>query len=766
MKQIKTFLILVTLLIISITSTNAKLYEDAEDENISRWTITDNDPTGAIVKNIYDETRESRVIELNGSSYENEYMIGNQPEEDGAWEDNNNSHLLWKLKNSNGFLIDVILKTSNGIRYIRYSDNEDDLGMEDENIINQGLGYDSANGEWHSFQRDLKADLKEFESNNTLISVEGIKIRGDCKIDDIELTDKNTTTTDVEFITYENAEDNSTARWIITDDEPSGATIRNILDSSTNSRVIELNSSNSYENQYQLGGSWNNQKQFNIKWDMKTIDGFIIDIVVSSTKGERYLRYTDNEKIEKGQDGDIIYHGIGYYATNGKWHTFSRNLAKDLKEIETDNKLLAVNSFTISANCRIDNIELFRNQYKIYEDAEDSKSDRWRVYIGGDGATISNIHDEDKNSSVISLQGDGYNHQYIIGGDGYDNNGWNNTKQKNISWSMKNSDGFIIYIATNTSNGIRYLKYSDNNFSNNGIDGNEIYYGLGYNSADNKWHTFVRDISADIQNFEADNELLSIEGMIVIGSTRIDDLELFNILHPVSNRAGLTLTFDDHNIDGWFSMKDTYLEYGAKATFFVDNFHNLTTDEIDKLKTLELDGHEIGCHTYSHKGIGRDYHYDTTRIDEYIEAQIVPAFNNMKDAGFNPTSLAYPYGEHQKNFDTAVRAYFPYLRTTASDDERELQELNEIYHKNGEHYNILAGDGIDNSYHNEINEIRDALLKARKNDEIITLYAHEVLDDPENHYAISPEKIKNIVQSAKDMGLKFYTFKEAYLVGQ
>jgi peptidoglycan/xylan/chitin deacetylase (PgdA/CDA1 family) len=213
-------------------------------------------------------------------------------------------------------------------------------------------------------------------------------------------------------------------------------------------------------------------------------------------------------------------------------------------------------------------------------------------------------------------------------------------------------------------------------------------------------------------------------------------------------------------------MRETYLKYNVKATFFVSHFHTLTTAEVNKLKTLNSDGNEIGCHTYNHEGIGVDYHYDSNRIDEYISKQITPALNNMKNAGFSPVSLAYPYGERDNVYDNAVRAYFPYLRTTASDNTRKLFQLDEIFHKKGQHYTILAGDGFDNSYDNGITELRKAFIRARENGEIITLYAHQIEDNINNHYAISPQKLKKVIETAYDVGLKFYTFKESYQVGQ
>jgi peptidoglycan/xylan/chitin deacetylase (PgdA/CDA1 family) len=375
------------------------------------------------------------------------------------------------------------------------------------------------------------------------------------------------------------------------------------------------------------------------------------------------------------------------------------------------------------------------------------------------------MYDATIGSRVIALQGDGYANQYITGGDVGEDEAWKDATHSNIKWSMKNSEGFIVYLTVNTLNGVRYLKYFDGDFNQKNINGDEIYYGLGHHASDGKWHTFIRDISADIKEFEPQNKLLSVEGFIVIGSVKIDDLELFNILHPLSHKAGLALTFDDYAVDGWFDMNPIFEEYGVTATFFVSNFHDLSANQIDKLKILESSGAEIGCHTYTHDGVNRDYHHNINRINEYINAQIIPALDNMRASGFNPKSFAYPYGEHEEHYDAAVRAYFPYLRTTASDNHRRLSQLDEIYHKKGKHYNLLAGDGIDNSYNNEVEELKNAFIKARKNQEVVTLYGHKIIDLPNDHYSVSPQKLEKIIEIAKDVGLEFYTFKEAYLLG-
>ena len=568
------------------------------------------------------------------------------------------------------------------------------------------------------------------------------------------------------LVVYEDAEDQSISRWIITDNIPAGASVTNIYDSDKNSRVIKLNSADSYDNQYQIGVDWNNRENFNIIWDMKTTNGYIIDVVVTTTQGERYLRYNDNALSFKVKDGETIVHGLGYHSTDGTWHTFRRDLLKDLQAFEANNNIISVNSFLIRANARIDNIELFTSPNKIYENAEDSQTNRWSVYAGPNGAQINNINDGNRGSRIISFQGNNTENKYIIGNKAGANNAWEDTRHNNIKWSFKSNSSFKVYLFVNTQKGKREIKYTNSDIDVKGVQGDEIYFGLGTTTSDGKWHTFIRDVAADVKKFDNDNQLLSIDGLLVVGNSKIDDLELFNVFKPKNHKAGLSLTFDDYHVDGWYSIRDTYLKYDVKATFFVSHFHTISAAEITKLKTLEGDGHEIGCHTFDHEGIGRDYNYDSNRINEYISKQITPALNNMQNAGFHPVSLAYPFGERNKAYDDAVRAYFPNLRTTASDNNRKLFQLEEIFHKKGKHYNILAGDGIDNSYDNEIPEIRVAFIKARENGEIITFYGHQVEDNANNHYAVSPQKLKAIIIMAQEMGINFFTFKQAYNIGQ
>ena len=69
--------------------------------------------------------------------------------------------------------------------------------------IKIGLGSNSKNGTWQTFTRDLKADLKAYEPDNELLTVNGFLVRGSGRVDDIAMIEYGNETV------KDNAEDTS-----------------------------------------------------------------------------------------------------------------------------------------------------------------------------------------------------------------------------------------------------------------------------------------------------------------------------------------------------------------------------------------------------------------------------------------------------------------------------------------------------------------------------------------------------------------------------
>jgi peptidoglycan/xylan/chitin deacetylase (PgdA/CDA1 family) len=106
-------------------------------------------------------------------------------------------------------------------------------------------------------------------------------------------------------------------------------------------------------------------------------------------------------------------------------------------------------------------------------------------------------------------------------------------------------------------------------------------------------------------------------------------------------QSAICLSFDDYPVDKWFELRELFLKYDAHVTFFVARFDTLTPNQIEKLRILQSDGHEIGFHGAKH--LLSEYYIKDHSLDEYVQNEIIAGINKMNASGFYPTSFAYPY---------------------------------------------------------------------------------------------------------------------------
>ncbi len=94
----------------------------------------------------------------------------------------------------------------------------------------------------------------------------------------------------------------------------------------------------------------------------------------------------------------------------------------------------------------------------VYEDAEDGQIRGWDIYDASPaGASIANVYDANRKSSVIELVSSGTSNGFRLRNE--DGTKWNNSTHSTIQWSMKFSNTFVIYIDLETTAGHRYLVY-------------------------------------------------------------------------------------------------------------------------------------------------------------------------------------------------------------------------------------------------------------------------------------------------------------------
>ncbi|MCK4440409.1 MAG: hypothetical protein KAU90_00290, partial [Sulfurovaceae bacterium] len=475
--------------------------------------------------------------------------------------------ISWRMRTDTPYAIYVIVHTTNGLRHLFYTSSPNrGLLHGFESGIHHGLGTSTINGRWKRVTRDLERDLKDAEPENEIISVDGFIYNGgnNGMIDDIVLYNADETL-------YENGEEGIN-KWRVSDNTPPDTSIRNIADNDRQGRhlqgnVISLNGAG-YDNAYMIGdvnseNGWNDRDKKILQWRFRNFgpeveiinprgiirdpNAFEFRVSIDTANGTRDLIYTlGADNLGLIENGHTIHHGLGDDRIRGSvwlednpmnelglWQTITRDLEEDIRDFEPNNRLIAVNGFQVRNSGLIDDIKILSNSTHsdrdensmVYEDAEDSNIDGWRIFANGSGnATITNIMDNDRNSRVISLQGVGKQDAYRFRS--ADNHNWNDREHTNMQWSMNFGEDFTIYISVQTTNGQRYLTYTPRD-DNRGLRGNYILIGLGENSDNGIWQTFTRDLQADISIAEENNELISIDSIIIRGSGRFDDIVAF-----------------------------------------------------------------------------------------------------------------------------------------------------------------------------------------------------------------------------------------------
>ncbi|MCH9740288.1 MAG: DUF5011 domain-containing protein, partial [Epsilonproteobacteria bacterium] len=213
----------------------------------------------------------------------------------------------------------------------------------------------------------------------------------------------------------------------------------------------------------------------------------------------------------------------------------------------------------------------------IYEDAEDGTTNRWTIYDNNPaGATVTNeVYGSNR---VIRYEGLGINNGYMLGNFEGQAGDWNNTRDHNISWTMRTSENYKIYIRVTTNTGPLYLFYTGDatdrgNDPSEGV-GTYIHHGLGAETQDGDWHTTTRNLQADLQEFLPGTQLLAVHAFLIRGSGEIDDImmdddsatPIVDIIPPIVILNG------DANVS--VTVGGTYTELNATVTDNVDT--NLT----------------------------------------------------------------------------------------------------------------------------------------------------------------------------------------------
>ncbi|MFT4033367.1 MAG: polysaccharide deacetylase family protein [Siphonobacter sp.] len=238
---------------------------------------------------------------------------------------------------------------------------------------------------------------------------------------------------------------------------------------------------------------------------------------------------------------------------------------------------------------------------------------------------------------------------------------------------------------------------------------------------------------------------------------------------PKTNHPGIALSFDDHFIKEWHALRPLLKKHQAKVTFFITCPQPLFTEEIQMLRELSSDGHEIGFHG--------TIHGKSTELIEHLgpkaykETELNPGLSYLHQAGFHPTAYAHPGGNHNARVDSVLFASGFRILRDVSLAERSWQGF-KLYHISPKYLSTIYYDFkgkrlvdallIDTSVNLSYEELKEALQKARQDGTTILLFGHKPLDSHKkpNEYGFDINQLEEILNLANELSLPFYTMSE------
>jgi peptidoglycan/xylan/chitin deacetylase (PgdA/CDA1 family) len=200
----------------------------------------------------------------------------------------------------------------------------------------------------------------------------------------------------------------------------------------------------------------------------------------------------------------------------------------------------------------------------------------------------------------------------------------------------------------------------------------------------------------------------------------------------------VSFTFDDFPRSAWVNGGAILEKHDGRGTYYAamglaGTASNLgPMFEIDDLRTAHEQGHEIACHTYSHRDCARVPHSEIAAEIDRNTAALSEALG-----GAAATNFAYPFGGVSQTAKAALKSRFASCRGTGRGVNRGTVDLADLFSTS------LYSRDFD----------RDRLCQliddAQASDGWIIFYTHDVSDEP-SPFGCTPEQLRAIVAYAAE----------------
>lgn len=203
----------------------------------------------------------------------------------------------------------------------------------------------------------------------------------------------------------------------------------------------------------------------------------------------------------------------------------------------------------------------------------------------------------------------------------------------------------------------------------------------------------------------------------------------------------VTFTFDDVPASACEFGARILEQHGARGTFYVAGKGCGTASSggpprasIEQLRTIWANGHEIGCHTYSHPAIRH------MTLDELgLELNRNQSALKKVNADIVLRNFAYPYGDLSMRTKRYLEGRFDSCRSGHAGLNSGLADLG-----------ALNAWPLHNATLNHA-KIAELIAETARTCGWLIFYSHEVTEHP-NRYGVSPDLLDWAVDTAKSSG--------------
>lgn len=215
-------------------------------------------------------------------------------------------------------------------------------------------------------------------------------------------------------------------------------------------------------------------------------------------------------------------------------------------------------------------------------------------------------------------------------------------------------------------------------------------------------------------------------------------------------RPVASFTFDDFPSSAWTEGGPLLEAYGAKGTFFTAGRYCGRHEEgiayynADELRALHAAGHEVGCHTYSHR---RSSQVDSAELQADWDRNA--AFLRDVLGPVELKSFAYPYGDASPRAKALASKRFPVSRGIWKGVNRGAVDLAQLRVQPLEIRSWTAA------------AVEERVRRAQAAKGWLVFFSHDVTDRP-SPYGATPAMLEHALAAVRAAGFDILPVRDAY----